>query len=205
MQFHFPTRLRLGLFGVTALLLPAVARAHQENDAAGFLAGMAHPVYGVDHLLAMICVGVVSSQLGGRNVWVIPVTFVSAMVAGGVAGMLQMGLPLGELGIALSVVMLGCCIVVAKPGMKPLLINLFVMFFGVFHGHAHGVEMPNSASPVFYTFGFLVSTSLLHLFGVGLGELTAKREWLLRGMRVAGAGVAAVGTSILLNHVGILS
>lgn len=198
-------RANSALVGITATLLPALAWAHQEDDSAGFLAGMLHPVFGTDHLLAMICVGVVSSQLGGRNIWLIPLTFVLSMVAGGVAGMLQVGLPLAEMGIALSVVLLGCCIFVANRGIQPLLINLFVMFFGVFHGHAHGVEMPNSASPVFYTFGFLVSTTVLHLVGVAVGELTAKRDWLVKGVRYAGAVVAATGTGFLLNHAGILS
>ncbi len=184
-------------------MLPGLAFAHQEADGSGFIAGFTHPIYGLDHLLAMICVGVLSSQLGGKNIWVIPSVFVLSMVVGGIIGVYQMPLYYTEIGIALSVVILGAAIVRSDNQTKSLYIAIFVALFGMFHGHAHGLEMPDSASPVYYTFGFLTSTATLHLVGVIIGEFTVRKEKLLAGLRNVGAGVAGAGVLMLLEHVGI--
>ena len=180
-------------------LIPLQSHAHTEEAATGFLSGFTHPVFGPDHLLAMVSVGIISSQLGGANIWRIPSAFVMAMIAGGVLGVYQMPLPYGEFGIALSVLLLGIAIVFSNKKTSPLLITVCVMFFGMFHGHAHGLEMPKTAEPVYYTFGFVTSTSALHLLGVIIGEISIRRERLWKALRYAGAGMAACGVLFLLR------
>lgn len=190
---------------VLLLLLPSLCLAHAQADGAGFMEGLTHPVFGFDHLLAMISVGIVSAQLGGANIWRIPVAFVSSMCLGGVIGILQWNMPWAEAGIAASVVFLGLTIIHAHRDTSPWMTFALVMAFGMFHGHAHGMEMPRSASPAFYTFGFLTSTSLLHVAGVVIGELAIARERLLSGLRYTGAGIAGVGVMFLLHGVGIVA
>lgn len=182
-----------------ALLLPGLCSAHGAQDASGFLGGLLHPVFGFDHLLAMVSVGIVSAQLGGANIWRVPLGFVSAMVVGGMLGVLQMPLPAREWGIAASVVFLGLAIVRVTRHTSPWWPLAFVLFFGLCHGHAHGVEMPRSASPAFYTFGFLTSTTLLHLLGVLIGEVAVRREPLWKALRYAGVAMAGVGVSFMLG------
>jgi urease accessory protein len=191
------------LLPLLVLALPSVCFAHAKDDGDGFMAGLMHPVFGFDHLLAMISVGVVSAQLGGANIWRVPSAFVTAMVVGGLLGIFQMPLPLRELGIAASVIFLGMAIIHVDAKTPPLIPFAFVLFFGICHGHAHGTEMPGSVSPAFYTLGFLVSTTLLHLVGVGIGELATRREKLISGLRYVGAGMAGVGLIFLLTGFGV--
>ena len=169
---------RIVVFAVVTLLLPAIALAHSEVAGNGFVSGFMHPILGYDHLLAMLSVGIVSAQLGGRAIWTVPTVFVLSMVVGGAIGVLQIPLPLVEEGVALSVIVLGIGIIFAQKQRNVILIMLFVSFFGMLHGHAHGVEMPKSASPIYYSFGFVTSTSLIHLLGVFVGyTLTSKFMW----------------------------
>jgi urease accessory protein len=184
------------------LLLPAVAHAHTGGDDTGLINGLMHPVFGPDHLLAMISVGVVSAQLGGHNIWRIPLAFVAAMTVGGALGILQFTVLNVELGIAASVVVLGIGIVFAHRGMSPWPITALVLMFGACHGHAHGLEIPKSATPALYTLGFVISTSVLHVFGVIIGEVAAMQTWLWRGLRVTGAAVSTAGVAFLLNTLG---
>jgi urease accessory protein len=179
--------------------LPAVAQAHAGGSDTGLVNGLMHPVFGLDHLLAMISVGVVSAQLGGRNIWRIPAAFVVAMAVGGALGILQLTLAHAELGIASSVLVLGVGIVLAHRHMSPWPITTLVLFFGAFHGHAHGIEMPKAVSPAFYTLGFLISTAVLHIFGVLIGELATMQAWLWRGLRFTGGVMAASGVAFLLQ------
>jgi urease accessory protein len=144
----------------------------------------------------MVSVGVVSAQLGGASMWRIPVTFVGAMTAG-VLGILQFTLPQVERGIASSVLVLGVGIVLAHRDMAPSPITALVLFFGVFHGHAHGMEIPSSASPALYTLGFLISTAALHIFGMLVGELATMHTWLCRGLRPTGGVMAGLGVVFL--------
>ncbi|MDB5815275.1 MAG: hypothetical protein JWN23_2392 [Rhodocyclales bacterium] len=183
-------------------VLPSLAFAHSRNDGDGFMAGLMHPVFGFDHLLAMVSVGILSSQLGGAHIWRVPTTFVTSMVIGGALGIMQVPFPIGELGIAWSVVVLGIAIVRAHKEMNPYLPYLFVSLFGMFHGHAHGLEMPRSASPAFYTFGFLISTSVLHIVGVIIGEISTRREKFYKVLRYVGAGMSGVGFTFLLTALG---
>src|SRR5512139_3012296 len=115
---------------VCLLLVPGLAEAHPGGGDAGLMAGLMHPVFGPDHLLAMISVGVVSVQLGGANIWRIPLAFVSAMIVGAVLGLQQVVLPWSELGIAASVLVLGMGIVMAHRGMSPWPITALIAFFG---------------------------------------------------------------------------
>jgi urease accessory protein len=195
-------RLRF-LVPVLALLLPALCFAHAKQDGEGFMAGLLHPVFGFDHLLAMVSVGIVSAQLGGANIWRVPSAFVFAMMAGGLLGIYQVPLPFRELGIAASVIFLGVAIIHVDARTPPWLPFFFVLFFGACHGHAHGTEMPGSASPAYYTLGFLTSTTLLHLVGVLIGEVAIRRERLVGALRYSGAGMAGVGLIFLLTGFGV--
>jgi urease accessory protein len=174
-------------------LLPATAFGHAEGEAAGqgFLTGFLHPLGGLDHLLAMLAVGIWGAQLGNPAIWVLPVAFPMVMALGGVAGIVAIPLPSIELGIIVSVVVLGA--VIALDRRPPLWgAALIVAFFAVFHGYAHGAELPGQTSAVAYSAGFVMATGLIHLTGIGIGF--AKE--LPRGtamLRVGGAAIAAVG------------
>jgi len=191
-------RLRALAF-IAAVLFPCSAFAHTEAAAAGFMSGLEHPVFGFDHLLAMVSVGIISWLLGGINIWRIPGAFVTAMIVGGVVGAYQVPLPYAEFGIAISVVLLGLGIIFSNKNTSPLLVTICVMFFGFFHGHAHGMEMPRAAEPVYYTFGFVVSTSVLHVVGVVIGELSIHRAQLAKVLRVTGGAIAACGMFFMLQ------
>ncbi|BBK40265.1 hypothetical protein STVA_02850 [Allostella vacuolata] len=187
--------------GTAALagLLPAVAQAHTGVDhAAGFAHGFAHPVGGLDHVLAMVLVGVLAFQLGGRALWAVPAAFVAVMAAGGGLGVAGIEVPLVEAGIALSIVALG--VVVAAGVRWPLAAAMgMVGFFAVFHGYAHGAEMPADAGGLGYAAGFLLATALLHLAGVAVGFAVA-RATAGRGaalVRSAGGAAALAGVAIL--------
>ena len=188
---------------VLLTICPAVVFAHSESSGNGLVAGLTHPIFGLDHLLAMLSVGIVSAQYGGRLIWLVPALFVTFMVVGGTLGANGISLPFVELGIALSVLVLGIGIMLANnkritAWLIPLTIA-FVIIFGSLHGHAHGVEMPGSASPVYYSFGFIVSTSLIHLVGVFIGYFVSTNTTLKKFSAVLGALFAGAGCFILMN------
>ena len=174
-------------------LLPGVAEAHLDGSDAGLFNGLLHPVFGLDHLIAMVSVGVVSVQLGGANIWRLPFAFVAAMTAGAALGIAQVALPDPELGIAASVVVLGVGILVAHRRMSPWPIVALVLLFGACHGYAHGLEIPKSVSPALYSLGFMIGTAVLHIVGVVIGEVASLQAWLWRGLRFVGGLVAAAG------------
>ena len=174
--------------------LPALAHV-QEGQAAGFLTGLAHPVSGLDHVLAMIAVGLWGAQLGAPALWLLPVTFPLVMAFGGLLGLLGIPLPGVEVGIALSALALG--LAVATSWRPPLAVAaLLVAVFAVFHGHAHGTELPEGQSGLAYSIGFVVATGLLHLAGIGIGVI---HRWPAgqRVLRALGAGVAIGGAYFL--------
>ncbi len=161
-----------------------------------FMAGITHPVLGVDHFLAMVSVGVVSAQIGGRALWSVPLTFVSVMALGGVLGILDIGLGAIEFGIALSVLVLGAAIAADKR--LPVWVAMIAVgLFAVFHGYAHGEEMPRVAEPVRYAAGFLTGTAALHVTGLVIGDITQHYEPGKVVLRVAGALIAAIGCYFL--------
>ena len=177
-------------------LVSAVASAHQESgQAAGFLAGLAHPVSGMDHVLAMIAVGLWGAVLGPPAIWVLPVAFPVVMAFGGLLGLLGIALPGVEVGIAVSAIVLGA--MVATEVRPPVaLAAVIVAFFAIFHGHAHGRELPEGTSALLYSLGFVVATGLLHAVGIVLG---VAHRWPAgrQVVRVAGGGVALAGLLFL--------
>ena len=181
------------LFGtLIAVLIPQVAGAHGSAGGTGFLSGLNHPVFGYDHLLAMVTVGLLSAQMGGRAILTVPATFVSVMAVGGVLGMSGVRLPFVEYGIALSVLALGSALLGA--GRLPVIIAMgFVGAFAVFHGHAHGTEMPHFARPALYALGFSLATALLHVFGAVTGYFALRREGGTKLLRLMGLFIAASG------------
>ncbi|MBX4935765.1 HupE/UreJ family protein [Rhizobium bangladeshense] len=189
-----------GLLALASLALPAVASAHPAvGDAAGFSHGFAHPMSGLDHVLAMVMVGVVAFQLGGRAIALLPVTFVLMMASGGALGVAGVALPYVETGIALSVVVLG--IMVAINVRAPLAAALAMAgLFAVFHGHAHGAEMPEDAAGAAYAAGFMMATGLLHGAGLALGYVIGRA-----GERQAVFVTRAAGGVASLSGLGILA
>lgn len=185
------------------LSFPSAAHAHVDRQAGvGFLTGFLHPILGLDHFLAMLSVGIVSAQLGGRRIFTVPAMFVLAMVAGAVAGVYGYQWPLIELGIALSVIVLGVAIATVGEdgrGWPVLGVLAVVALFGSLHGHAHGLELPKSADPVYYAAGFVTSTTAIHLLGVGIGHLFTTRAAFMTTLRHMGSAMAGMGLMILLD------
>ncbi|HYA37278.1 MAG TPA: HupE/UreJ family protein [Candidatus Methylomirabilis sp.] len=183
------------LTALAALLAANAAQAHIISaQGAGFAAGFAHPFSGLDHLLAMVAVGLWAAQLGGRARWIVPLAFMGAMAAGAALALAGVQLPAVESGIASSVMMLGLLIALAAR-LPTLTSAILVGAFAVFHGHAHGTELPQAASEALYGAGFLLATGLLHATGLGLGALMHRRlkpVWL----RALGGGIAAIGAAM---------
>jgi urease accessory protein len=182
-------------------LVPTAAFAHTGvGDGHGFVHGFAHPIGGLDHVLAMVTVGLFAWQLGGRALWLVPASFVLAMTAGGVIGMAGIPMPFVELGIAASVLVLGVMVAV---GVKaPLAIAMgLVGAFAIFHGHAHGTEMPLDALGAAYAAGFVLATALLHAGGIALGVLIGRigDAHGRIGFQVSGGLVALAGVAILAH------
>lgn len=177
---------------IMTLLFPSESYAHQVAGDGGFLSGLEHPVLGFDHFLAMVSVGILSAQMGGKAIWTIPTTFVSVMLFGGIMGLKEVGLISVELGIAFSVLALGLSIATEKK-LPPLLAMTFVGFFAIFHGYAHGSEMPYLANPAFYACGFILGTSGIHIAGVLIGIIAEKFKQGKLLLRFIGAAIAGVG------------
>ena len=174
------------------------AWAHVEQGrAAGFLAGVHHPISGLDHVLAMVAVGLWGAQLGPPAVWVLPVTFPMVMAFGGMLGLMGVPLPGVEIGIALSALLLGLAVLTEwRPPLGAAAV--LVGSFAVFHGHAHGTELPAGASGLLYSIGFVVATGTLHACGIGIG-LIHRWGWGRLALRAAGGIVAAAGAYFLLR------
>jgi urease accessory protein len=189
----------LSVIVVSMALMPTVAVAHTGvGNTAGFSHGFMHPLTGIDHVLAMMMVGVFAWQLGGRALWLVPITFVLIMAVGGTLGVAGIGVPFVEAGIALSVIVLGA--IVALRLKAPVAIAMAVVgLFAMFHGHAHGSEMPENAAGMAYGLGFMIATALLHLGGIAIGFLIG-RIGDERGpvfVRATGAVAAVAGLAIL--------
>ncbi len=180
------------LVGVVALLaIPSPLAAHEGGAAAGLLSGLYHPISGLDHVLAMLAVGIWGAQLGPPAIWVLPVTFPMVMAFGGMLALIGVPLPSVEIGIGLSALFLG--LMVAFEFQPPLrAAAVLVGFFAVFHGYAHGAELPEGQSGILYSIGFVASTGTLHACGIGIG-LIHRWERGKRTLRTAGAGIAAAG------------
>ena len=182
-------------------LTPTFALAHTGHaETNALLHGFAHPITGIDHVLTMIAVGVLATQFSGRAVWLIPLSFIAIMAAGGALGMAGILLPFTELGVAASVVVLGLAI--AFPfRLRMLAAVALAGLFALFHGQVHGAEIPAAASGLYYTTGFIAATALLHATGIGLGLLCALKTRTAgkRAMQVGGGGVALFGAAVLIG------
>lgn len=183
-----------------ALLWPTKALAHpQGGETAGLLGGLQHPVSGLDHVLAMVAVGLWGAQLGRPALWLLPVTFPMVMAFGGMVGLMGFALPGIEIGIAVSAIILG--VMVGWEVRPPLWVAAAVVgFFAIFHGHAHGTELPAGANALLYSIGFVVATGCLHAAGIGLGFI---HRWPTGKvtLRAAGVAVALAGVCFLWQAV----
>jgi urease accessory protein len=174
-------------------LFAGTASAHTgEHTASGFASGLAHPLLGLDHLLAMIAVGLWAAQQGGRTLWAVPTAFVGAMLMGGGLAGLGWGLPHVETAIALSVLVLGVLITTRRQWAVAAGMAI-AAGFALFHGYAHGLEMPQAASPLGYALGFVLATVCLHGMGIA-GSLIGRRA-----TQLAGAGIVVSGLALIFS------
>lgn len=179
--------------GMAGLLCTNSAFAHSGTGlVGGFGSGFRHPFTGVDHLLAMVSVGLWGAFLGRPLVFALPVIFPVVMVVGAVMGMLDVPLPPVGIGISLSVAVLGGCIGLSLKA-PVWAASLIVAIFAIFHGYAHGKELPSAADPIGYSLGFVLATGSLHVLGIGIGFLNhhpgGVRVTRSFGVLIAGAGV----------------
>ncbi len=192
-----------GVFlGVLIILAtPVLSHAHGNAGDSGLISGLTHPVFGPDHLIAMVTVGLLSAQIGGRAIWSVPLTFVMVMAVGGVLGMKGVDLPFVEYGIALSVVALGIALATEKK-MPVIIAMVFVGMFAIFHGHAHGTEMPNIAEPAMYALGFSSATAGLHILGAVTGYTAVRRSYGAGLLRFTGMLIVASGAYFVIQIYG---
>ncbi len=186
--------LTLVLVLVTVATAPAFAH-EGEGLAGGFMSGLTHPIYGLDHVVAMVAVGLWGAVLGAPALWILPLVFPLVMALGGAMGVLGVALPAVEIGIAASGLVLG--LMVALWVQAPIWVAaVLVGIFAVFHGHAHGTELPEAANPIAYAVGFVIATGVLHIAGIAFGALNGVKggSWAVRG---AGAVIALAGAAFL--------
>jgi urease accessory protein len=188
---------RRAVAAITLLLALACtpAIAHTGSMSGGFIGGFAHPLFGPDHVVAMVAVGLWGAFLGAPAIWLLPIVFPLVMALGGVIGILGVPLPGVETGIAVSAIVLG--LMVALAAQPPLLIAaVLVGTFAIFHGYAHGAELPPGTDAVAYSVGFVVATGLLHLTGIAFGQLARWPAGRI-AVRAAGGGIALAGVAFL--------
>jgi urease accessory protein len=187
----------------TAILAPGAAWAHVGGGStSSFNSGFLHPIGGLDHVLAMVAVGMFAANLGGRALWAVPLTFVVLMAGGGLLGIEKVAIPYVEAGIALSVVVLG--LMVALQARWPVAAAMaLVGVFAIFHGHAHGEEMPIDGSGAAYAAGFMIATAILHFAGVALGialQQVGSSYWQ-RAAQLSGGAMTLAGVALLTGVV----
>ncbi|WP_431280790.1 HupE/UreJ family protein [Humitalea sp. 24SJ18S-53] len=185
---------------LAAAVLPGVAQAHTgTGHLMGMLHGFQHPISGLDHILAMVLVGVFAAQIGGRAVWLVPVSFLAALALGGALGVAGVQMPFLEVGIAMSVVILGAIVALVVKAPLPAAMGL-VGLFAIFHGYAHGAEMPLGADAAAYAAGFMVTTAVLHTLGIGIGlsigRMNARHGALVARSAGSLASIAGIGLLI---------
>ncbi len=186
------------VIGIVVAGLSSPAMAHiTDASGAGLSGGFAHPFTGLDHILAMVTVGLWASQLGRPAYWMLPLAFPAVMAAGAGLGIVGLPLPWVEIGIAGSVVVLGSMVALAlKPSLAVSI--ALIGLFALLHGHSHGAELPQATSPVVYAAGFLIATVTLHAVGLIIGSAS---RWPLAGIgvRAAGAAIASIGVVLLIS------
>ena len=189
---------RFGMVAIAATVLsPSAALAHMgASTTSGIISGFPHPLTGLDHLAAMVAVGLWAAQRGGRAWWALPMSFLSVMAVGGLLGAAGLSIPFVAPAIVASVLVLGA-LVAAAVRLPLVASSLLVGLCALFHGHAHGAEMPATVAGLSYGTGFLLATGLLHGAGIGLG-LLAQQVGGARWIRWAGGTTAALGISLLI-------
>lgn len=188
------------LISITTLTLMATAApSFAVEGASGLVSGLLHPILGFDHLLAMIAVGLLSVQLGGKHIWALPAAFVISLAIGGLLGLFGIPLPAVEGIIALSVLVLGGSIA-AQARIGSAMAYPMVAIFAIFHGHAHGQEVPQLDNPTGYVLGFMAASAFLHLLGVGIGSVSRTE----RMRALIGAGCAGIGLHMILLTYGLV-
>jgi urease accessory protein len=188
--------IKTGLAVLISLAFAQAAFAHVESgQAAGFFTGLSHPWSGMDHVLAMIAVGLWGAQLGSPALWVLPIAFPMMMAVGAMMGLVGIPLPGVEIGIAFSAIVLGTMI---WAQVRPKLVISIVMvgIFAIFHGHAHGTELPAGQSGLLYSMGFVIATGCLHGVGIALGLVHSLPAGKL-ALRLAGTFISAMGVFFL--------
>ena len=192
---------KLIIFCISLLIYPLPLLAHDITGKIGFYDGLSHPVLGLDHLLAMISVGIISAQIGGRAIWSVPSIFVILMTIGGLFGfsLIIQEFYFVEIGIVFSGIFIGIGISIENQ-IPSKLIMIFVAIFGLFHGIAHGLEVPAAANPILFVFGFIIGTTTLHLLGVVIGHFSIKNNISLTLLRLTGVSFAIYGI-YLLNQI----
>jgi urease accessory protein len=190
---------RLSVAILAAGLAPDMALAHGDNMGGGFASGFAHPILGWDHVAAMVAVGMWGALLGRPSLWILPVAFPLLMAGGSALGILGIPLPAVETGIAVSAIVLGGLILLSVKAPFPIAVVL-VGVFAIFHGYAHGAELPDLANPFVFASGFVIATGLLHLFGIAFGLLIAWPVGRL-AVRAGGGAIAATGAGFLFGLV----
>jgi urease accessory protein len=196
-------KLLIGSSTIAALaMVPTIALAHPGSldHIHGLTDGIMHPLTGLDHVLAMVAVGLLAAQLGGRALWITPLSFVAMLVVGALLAMVQIAVPLVEVGIAFSIISLGLVLLFGV-GLPTVGAMALVGFFAIFHGYAHGLEVPNTASALSYGVGFVLATGLLHLAGITLGLFARRAAVSLRPglFRAAGATFTLAGIALLIG------
>lgn len=183
---------------IAFLGMPAYAHTDVASLQGGFISGFMHPILGLDHVVAMVAVGLWGAFLGKPAIWILPVVFPLVMALGGALGVAGVDIPFIEIGIALSAIVIGLAVVFAiRP---PIWIAAIIVgAFAIFHGHAHGTELPNSANPLIYSIGFVTGTGLLHLAGIAIGELV-RWPWGKMVVRASGAIIALIGLYFLVQQ-----
>ena len=181
-----------------AVAAPTIAFAHPSiGQAHDLVHGFVHPLTGLDHVIAMLAVGVFAAQLGGRALWLVPATFIAVMAAAGIAGMIGVAVPYVETGIAVSVIVLGA--VIAFAVRVPVAIAMAIVgLFAIFHGHVHGTETPESASGILFGLGFVAATAILHAIGIGFGVLIGRAPGGRQIAQLAGGAAVVVGAVFLV-------
>jgi len=174
------------------MLCAQPAFAHPQKGAAiGFVTGFLHPISGLDHVLAMVAVGLWGAQLGAPAIWLLPVAFPMVMAFGGMLGLLGVPIPGVEYGIAASAILLGAAVMFEfRPPLG--LAAALVGFFAICHGHAHGTELPPNQSALLYSMGFVIATGCLHAVGIGIGTVY-RWTWGQKLVRAAGAAITTGG------------
>jgi urease accessory protein len=197
-QSYYNTTALTFWISMVTVLWPLYAWAHVgSGEAGGFLTGLQHPVSGLDHVVAMIAVGLWGAQLGNPALWVLPVVFPMMMAGGGMLGLMGIPLPGVEIGIAISAIVLGT-MVFAEARLNTQLAMIIVAFFAIFHGHAHGTELPAGQSGLLYSMGFVAATGCLHGVGITIGLI---HRWQAGRLALRGGGslVCAAGIYFLVR------